>query len=401
MNQRPDITSSDCGTARPGYHRSSDDCFRHVVTTDDFRLLARSRLPKVVFDYLEGGAEEELTLRANRLAFQNTIFRPRYGSVPDYSELAVRVLGTEISLPLLLAPVGYSSIFHPGGELAVARAASKAKTIYIMSTFSSQRLERVKVEAGGHVWYQLYLVGGRQAAEDAIGRAQIAGISGLVLTIDSPIAGLRERDIRNGVRELILGSILSKIPFFGQLLIKPRWLAGFLFAGGLPKLENVITRDRRALRITEATQVALSWKDVRWIRELWKGPLIIKGILTADDARQAVDDGANAVVVSNHGGRQLDSLPASLQALPEVVTAVNDQIEVFLDGGIRRGSDIVKALCLGARAVLCGRAFAYGLAAGGEIGVERVLTIFRKDLERTLKLLGCRSVNNLDRSYIM
>ena len=222
--------------------------------------------------------------------------------------------------------------------------------------------------------------------------------------IDTPVSGIRERDYRNGMKELISGSLLEKIPFLPQVLSRPGWLIGFLRDGGLAVLPNVVVPGKGPMRLVDINaalaESAVTWADLRWIREHWRGPIVVKGVLTGDDARRAVDEGAAAISVSNHGGRQLDGLPASLRALPEVMEAVKGRIEVLMDGGIRRGTDIAKAICLGARAVLCGRAYAYGLAAGGEAGVDRAIEILRTDLERTLRLLGCPSVAGLDLSYV-
>src|SRR5207249_10326851 len=212
------------------------------------------------------------------------------------------------------------------------------------------------------------------------------------------------RDFRNGVKELVEVSLFAKIPFVAQVLARPGWLASFLLDGGLPQLPNVVIPGQGPMPLLDVSaalaRAAVTWQDLQWIRSLWPGPIVIKGVLTGEDARRAIDAGAAAVVVSNHGGRQLDGVPASLQALPEVVTAVNGQVEVLMDGGIRRGGDVIKAICLGARAVLVGRAYAYGLAAAGEAGVARALAILRDDLERTLRLLGCASISALDRSYV-
>src|SRR5436190_1314954 len=293
---------------------------------------------------------------------------------------------------------------HPGGEVAAARAAGEAGTGYILSTISGHRLENVKAATHGPAWYQLYLVGGREAAEAAMERAREAGFSALVITIDTPVAGMRERDFRNGTSELLTGSIFAKLPFLPQVLAHPGWLVSFLLDGGVPKLENVILPGQAGMPMmdvgTALRKSVVTWEDIRWIRQSWAGPIVVKGVLTADDARRAVDEGAAAISVSNHGGRQLDGVSAAIAALPEVVAAVNGKTEVLMDGGVRRGADIVKALCLGARAVLCGRAYAYGLAAAGEAGVERAIEILRTDVERTLRLLGCPSIAALDRSYV-
>jgi len=378
----------------------------HVVGIEDFVPLARRRLPKAVFDYLDGGAESELTLRENCRAFQDLTFRPRQAVAVPHSDLATRVLGFDFALPALLAPVGYSRLMHSDGEVGAARAAGAAGTAYILSTISGYPLEEVKAASSGHVFYQLYLLGGRAPAEAGIERARLAGFSALVVTIDTAVSGMRERDVRNGVKQLISGGLLEKLPFLPQILAHPGWLFQFLIDrdSAMPALPNVVIPGKGPMPLVDVTaaleSAAVTWEDLRWIREVWRGPLVIKGVLTGDDARRAIDEGAAAVVVSNHGGRQLDCVQASLRALPEIVAAVNGRIEVLMDGGIRRGSDIVKALCLGAQAVLCGRAYAYGLAAAGEAGVTRALEILRADLKRTLKLLGCPSVAALDRTYV-
>ena len=375
-----------------------------VVSVPDLRPIARRRLPKVVFDYLDGGADGEFTLRENCRAFEDVTFRPRGAVSVPTCDLSTRVLGFDISLPVLLAPVGYSRLMYPEGEIAAARCAGAAGTAYILSTISGHRMEDVRAASTGPVWFQLYLMGGRAAAEGSIARARAAGFSALVVTIDTPVAGMRERDSRNGMKELMGGGILSKLPFLPQFLARPAWLVRFLLDGGVPHLPNVVVPGQGPLPMTDVAAALASstvtWEDLRWIREQWSGPLIIKGVLTAEDARRSIDEGASAIVVSNHGGRQLDHVPASLQVLPEIVAAVNGQIEVLMDGGVRRGSDVIKALCLGARAVLVGRAYAYGLAAGGPAGVARAIGMLRAEMDRTLKLLGCPAIGALDTSYV-
>ncbi len=376
----------------------------HVVGIGDFRPLAQLRLPRPVFDYLDGGADGEVTLRENCRVFDDVTFRPRYAVPLSPCDLRTRVLGFEVSFPALLAPVGYSRLMHPDGEKGAARAAGAAGTAYILSTISGHRVEDVKAASSGPVCFQLYLMGGREASEAVIERARVAGCAALVVTIDTPVAGMRERDFRNGMKELMGGSLLSKIPFLPQMLARPGWLVSYLLDGGLSRLPNVVIPGKGPMELIDVAaalaRAAVTWDDLGWIRQHWPGPIVIKGLLTGDDARRAVDAGAAAVVVSNHGGRQLDGVSPSLRALPEVVAAVGGQVEVLMDGGIRRGSDIVKAICLGAKAVLCGRAYAYGLAAAGEAGVARALEILRVDVDRTLKLLGCTSIAALDRSYV-
>ena len=375
-----------------------------VICIEDLRLLARRRIPRAVFDYLDGGAEGEVTLRENCRTYEDLTFRPRHAVEVSGCDLRTRVLGLDLSLPFLLAPVGYSRLMHPGGEVVAAREAGNAGTGYILSTISGYSLENVKTGSSGPVFYQLYLLGGRAAAEAAIDRARIAGFAGLVVTIDTPVSGSRERDYRNGMKELISGNLLEKIPFLPQVARRPGWLLSFLRDGGLRPLPNVVVPDRGPMPLLDVNAALASsvvtWADFRWIRDCWRGLIVAKGVLTGDDARRAVDAGAAAISVSNHGGRQLDGVPAALRALPEVIKAVNGQVEVLMDGGVRRGSDIIKAICLGARAVLCGRAYAYGLAAAGAVGVARAIDILRADLERTLRLLGCPAIAALDRSYI-
>jgi isopentenyl diphosphate isomerase/L-lactate dehydrogenase-like FMN-dependent dehydrogenase len=374
----------------------------HVLNIADLRRLAERRVPRVVFDYVDGGADDEVTLRGNARAFDALMFRPRCAVALPQVDIRTSVMGARLDLPLILAPVGSSRMLYPRGEALAAHAAGAAGTAYVLSTLSGTNMEEVRAASPGPVWYQVYLVGGRTVATAMLERVRKAGFTALVVTIDTPVAGMREKDLRNGTKEL-LSRGPSMLPYLPQMLARPRWLAGMLADGGLMKFPNVLLPEGpmpysdvgRALE-----QSVVCWDDLGWIRDLWKGPIMVKGVHTADDARRAVDAGADALVVSNHGGRQLDGVAPSLRVLPEVVAAVNGRIEILVDGGIRRGSDIVKAMCLGARAVLVGRAYAYGLAAAGEAGVARAIEILRNDVVRTLKLLGCRSVAELDRSYL-
>ena len=375
----------------------------HVVNIADLRLAARRRLPRAVFDYIDGGADAEITLRENVRVFDDVMFRPRCAVATPSCDVRTSVLGIPIELPFILAPVGSSRMFYPRGEEVAARVAGNAGTIYTLSTLSGCVVSDVKRATRGPVWYQLYLVGGRDVALAAIDRARNCSCSALVVTIDTPVAGLRERDVRNGVKELVSGAPFTKLPYVFQFLAKPRWLAAFLRDGGLMKFPNIVLKDGPMAYADVGAaleQSMVSWPDLKWIREAWRGPIVVKGVHIGDDARRAIDHGADAIVVSNHGGRQLDGVSSTLRALPEVVAAVNGRIEVLLDSGIRRGSDIVKALCLGARAVLIGRAYAYGLGAGGEVGVERAVNILRADVIRTMKLLGVDSVAGLDASLV-
>src|SRR5438552_2008794 len=374
-----------------------------IVNIADLRIAAKRRLPRVVFDYIDGGADAEWTLRENSRAFDDVTFRPRSAVATKSCDLRTTVLGESIELPFLLAPVGSCRMFYPRGEEVAARAAGEAGTIYTLSTLSGCAVRDVKAATCGPLWYQLYVIGGRDVALAGIERAKGCGCSALVVTIDTPVAGMRERDLRNGVKELVSGAPFTMFPYLFQFLARPRWLASYLRDGGLMKFPNIMLKDGPMPYADVGAaleQAMVCWDDFKWIREAWQGPIIAKGVHTADDARRAIDHGAAAAVVSNHGGRHLDGVAPTLRVLPEVIAAVNGQVEVLLDGGIRRGGDVVKALCLGARAVLIGRAYAYGLAAAGEAGVTRALQILRTDMERTLKLLGCTSIGPLDRSYV-
>ena len=373
-----------------------------AVIIEDLRRMARNRLPRMAFDYIDGGAEREWTLGENMRAFEDVLFRPRSAVATPQCDLKTTVLGLPIDIPFILAPVGSSRMFYPRGEERAAEAAGDAGTIYTLSTLSGCTMEDVKHATSGNAWYQLYLVGGRDVAVKAIARAKASGYKALVVTIDTPVAGMRERDSRNGVKEL-LAQNLSTVPYLGQMLVRPSWLYGFFADGGLMNFPNIVLADGPMgyADVGAALEAsATSWEDFKWIRDAWGGPIVAKGVHTADDARKAVDHGAAAIVVSNHGARQLDGVSATIRVLPEVVQAVSGQTEILLDGGIRRGSDIVKALCMGAKAVLIGRAYAYGLGAGGYDGVTRAIQILRGDVIRTMKLLGCAAIKDLDGSFV-
>jgi len=374
-----------------------------IVNIADLRAAAKKRLPRVVFDYIDGGADTEWTMRENARIFDDVILRPRSAVATASVDLRTTVLGEHLELPFLLAPVGSSRLFYPRGEEAAARAAGEAGTIYTLSTLAGCPVAGVKAATRGPVWYQLYLIGGRDVAMGGIERARKAGCSALVVTVDTPVAGNRERDVRNGTKELVSGAPFTMFPYTFQFLARPRWLTAFLLDGGLMKFPNVVLKDGPMPYADVGAaleQSMVSWDDFRWIREAWQGPIVVKGVHTADDARRTIDQGAEAMVVSNHGGRQLDGVAPTLRVLPEVLAAVNGQAEVLLDGGIRRGSDVVKALCLGAKAVLIGRAYAYGLGAAGGEGVSRTIDILRSGIVRTMKLLGSASVRDLDRSFV-
>jgi L-lactate dehydrogenase (cytochrome) len=385
-----------------------------VVNIADLRRMAQRRLPPVVFDYIDGGAEDEVTLRANEGAFADVTFRPRQCVETPDPDLRTMVLGTTFDVPFLLAPLGFCRMFYPRGESVSAREAHAAGTGYVLSTFSGQRLEEVRADAPGPLWYQLYVPGGRAVAEATIARARTAGYSVLVVTIDTPVSGMRERDIRRGAGPLLkvrlkpdtpaLSSVRATLPHIWQFATHPRWVMGYLADGAPRVFPNVELPGVGAMPCGDTgvllAETNVTWKDLAWIREAWRGPLVVKGVHTGDVARQAIDAGADAVIVSNHGGRQLDGVAASIRVLPEVVAAVGDRVEVLMDGGIRRGADIIKARCLGARAVLIGRAYGWALGAAGGPGVARAIAILKADLIRTMRLLGCASMQNLDASFI-
>ncbi len=379
-----------------------------IGTVADARRLARRRVPGPVRDYLEGGAGAETTMRANIDAFDHVEFRPRVAAsvgtpAPD---LTTTVLGTEVSMPLLLSPVGFTRMMDPAGDVAAAGAAGAAGTIMTLSSMSGHTIAEVAAAATGPTWFQLYFLGGRTGAEQLVDRAQRAGYRALVVTLDTPVPGNRERDLRHGLTpplRLDRRTVTKMIP---RVLPHPRWLLDAARDRFQVDLVNTTTLelDGKTMTSGEALLYWLAtparWEDFAWLREQWDGPIVAKGLLTGDDGRRAVDVGADAVIVSNHGGRQLDSVAPSLAALVEVVDAVGDQVEVLVDGGIRRGSDVVKAVALGARAAMAGRAWAYGLTAAGRPGIDRVLALLRQDIDRTMRLAGAATVAEIDRSLV-
>jgi L-lactate dehydrogenase (cytochrome) len=376
---------------------------RGFITVDDARRLARRRVPKAIFDFVDGGAEDEGAVAGNRTGFTAHQLVPR--TLVDVSErqLAVDVLGERVSLPVLLAPAGLARLLHPEGELAAARAAARCGTVFALSTGSSCSIEEVAGAGSGPKWFQLYLWKDRDVVANLVERAARSGYRALCLTVDVPMVGQRDRDLRNGMtippritpRNVVSAAV--RIP----------WTVGFL-RGRPITFENFLGMGTHGDSATslgafvnkEMINPAQQWQDLEWLRELWKGPLAVKGVMHPDDARRAADLGADAVVVSNHGGRQLDATAPTISVLPDVVAAVGERVEVYLDGGVRRGTDVVKALALGARAVLVGRPYMFGLGAAGEEGVVRVLEILRAEVDRCLALLGCPDVTKLDRGYL-
>ncbi len=362
-------------------------------------------MPRAVFDYIDGGAEAEVTLRENRLAWERIYFRPRNAVATPNCDTRVSVLGIDLALPIVLAPLGSTRMFHPAGEIAAAKAAGDAGIAYTLSTFSGYSFEEVSKASRGPLWYQLYLAGGREVVEATLARAWKNNFKALAVTIDTNGPGMRERDFRNGAPQLMGKNLFAMMPFTSQVIVRPRWLAGFLAdRKNAMQYPNVLIPGKGPLPAIDV-QVSLrdsvvTWADLRWIRKAWPGPILVKGVITGDDALRALDEGVAGMIVSNHGGRQLDTCYPTARALPEVLRAVDGRAEVYVDGGIRRGADVVKAICMGAKAVLIGRAYGYGLAAGGQAGVARAIKILKDDIERTLVLLGCASIRDLNGSYI-
>jgi len=365
----------------------------------DLRSAARRRMARAAFDYLDGGAEDEVTLRRNRAAFARHALVPRV--LVDVSELdlSTTVLGQRVSLPLVLGPCGLARLIHRGGDVAGARAAHRAGTLHTLSTMASTSVAELAQHTDGPLWYQVYVWRDRGLFQAAMEQAREHGYKALCLTVDSPVVGRRERDLRGRPDPPSVGPGVVL-----DALRHPRWLADLLRGPpmGLPNVMPGVTGDlaRMGRRAAASFDPTLSWKDLAWMVERWNGPFALKAVLRAEDAVRAVERGVGAVIVSNHGGRQLDHAPATLDVLPEIVDAVGDRAEVLLDGGVRRGADVVKALALGARACLLGRAWLYGLGAGGEAGVDRALALLRAEIERVLALLGCPAARDLDRSWL-
>jgi L-lactate dehydrogenase (cytochrome) len=374
------------------------------LTIDDLRQLMEHRVPPVVTDYFLGGAGSEQTMRDNVEAFARARFNPHYGVKHAEIDLTTTLLGHTISMPIIAAPVGSLRTLWPRGEAVAARAIGDAGTICCLSTLTGTALEEVRAASSGPCWFQLYLVGGRDVAERAIARAKAAGYDALVLTIDTPVAGVRLRDQRNGSSQLISGSVWQKAKFVPMMIRHLSWVTSFYADGGLMQFPNIELQDGAPMPYADIgrqlQQSAVTWDDISWIRAAWGGPIVVKGVHNFEDARRAQDHGAQAIVISNHGGRQLDRVLPTLHILRRVAPAMKDcGMEILMDGGIRSGSDVVVALASGAKAVQVGRAYAYGLGAGGEVGVRRAFAILRDDLEHTMRQLGCGSVAEINASH--
>jgi L-lactate dehydrogenase (cytochrome) len=372
-----------------------------VASIEDLRRLARRRLPRALFDFVDGGAQDEVTLRANQSDFQRLTLLPRVLTNVARRDQSVTVLGQKLAQPLILAPTGGPGLLWPNGALAAAKAADKARVGFCLSTMSTSSIEDVSKALARPIWFQLYVMRDRGLAKSMIERAKAAGCAVLVLTVDLALQGQRDRDVRNGLTiplELRLSTLLD-------FALHPGWAWRF-FTGPKVTLANLVGSGHGDDMLTIAEFVnsqfdqSVTWKDIEWAKSLWGGPLALKGIVSPDDARLAADHGVDAVIVSNHGGRQLDGVHSAISALPDVVDAVDGRMEVILDGGVRRGTDVIKAMALGAKACMIARPFLYGLASMGGAGVGRALEILRNELDVGLALMGRASVSALDRSAL-
>ncbi len=377
---------------------------RSMVTIEDCRRIAKRRLPNGVFDYIDGAAEDERALARNSAAFGRLEFQPRVLRDVSALDTSTSIFGRPASMPLILAPTGYTRIAHSQGELAVARAAERAGVPYSLSTMGTRSIEDVADVSSGDKWFQVYTWRDRGLVEELVGRAKASGYTTLWLTVDTAVLGRRERDVRRGFTlppKIGMGTLVDGA-------VHPGWTWDFLrhdpitFANvvGHGDQEDGSNPISLAEHVGRQFDQALSWDDVDWLRTFWDGPIVLKGIQTVADAKQAVAMGVEGLGLSNHGGRQLDDAPVPLELVEPVRQEIGGEATIVCDGGVRRGSDIVKALALGADAVSIGRAYLYGLGAAGERGVDHVLNFFRDGLERTMALTGCRTIAEIDRDRV-
>jgi len=376
-----------------------------VLNYEDARRLARRTLPRAVFDYVDGGSEDEVTMRRNTEGFRDLRFSPRMGVWVEEPKLSTTLFGQSISFPVLAAPCGGLRLIHPHADIGVARASASAGTIHIASSAWGFSLEQIAESSPDRHWFQLYRFMGRPGMENLVNRAKAAGYQAIVATVDTQVGSKRERNWRNGFSYSMRVNVANALKLGPQVAPRPFWLARYVRDGMPFQLANTagMTRDGVPMSMPEMgyrESNSPTWEDVAWVRQNFDGPVLVKGVLTAEDARRALDLGCDGVVVSNHGGRQLDGAPATIDVLPEVVAAVGDRMEILVDGGVRRGSDVLKALALGAKAVLIGRPYVWGLALGGQDGVSHVLETLRAEMKRSMQLMGCSSVHDLDDTWL-
>ena len=373
---------------------------------EDYRGLAHKRLPRAVIDFIEGGAEDEITISRNRAGFENIHIIPRILTDVSVRNISTTILGTPVSSPIVLCPVGLATLAHPMGEVAAGIAAANKGIISTYSSSSSWNLEDIAAASSGVKWFQLYIWKDRKLTAEIVERARKAGYTALVLTVDVPISARRERDLRNGFtipprpRLNQMGDLFQHFGwFYAQLKSE---ISGHKMSMGNFTPENVGMRTRLKMLevVNELFDPSITWKDVAWLKSIWKGPVVIKGVMRPEDAKLAVKAGADAIWISNHGGRQLDGVSGTIEVLPEIVNAVKGKAEIYLDGGVRRGSDIVKAIALGANACMIGRPYMYGLAANGAAGVESIIKILEIEMDATMALMGRPTIASLDSSSV-
>jgi L-lactate dehydrogenase (cytochrome) len=375
----------------------------NAINIDDLRTLARKRLPRAVFEFIDGGALDEITLRANRDDFQKMRFMPRVLTDIEARNQSVELFGRRYDAPIILAPTGLAGLLSRRGELGAVRAASRINVPYCLSTMATCSIEEIAAEVDVPNWFQLYVLRDRELTKTFIERARDARCSALVLTVDTKVQGPRERDMRNGFTVPPRFTPATLLDF----AMHWRWLFDVAL-GPKIKFRNFVDTGVDADNAVTITQfiagqydLSVSWRDVEWFKSQWGGPVLLKGLLSPTDALHAIDSGIDGIIVSNHGGRQLDGAISAIAALPAMADAVAGRIPLILDGGVRRGSDVIKAIASGATACMVGRAWLYGLAAGGESGVERALNILRDEIDVSLALLGCSDLSQLDRSVLV
>jgi isopentenyl diphosphate isomerase/L-lactate dehydrogenase-like FMN-dependent dehydrogenase len=374
---------------------------QHAVSVDDLRRLARSRLPRAVFDFIDGGATDELTLKANQLDFESIRLRPRFLRDVSKIELGTAILGKPAAAPLVIGPTGLATLVWPDGECLLAQTAARAGIPFTLSTGAGNTIEEVSAVSDGRRWFQLYVFKDRSLTESMIARAAQAGYDALVLTVDVPVIGKRDRDRHNGFTIPLRWSTRSILDF----ALHPEWCLQ-MWRQGMPRLRNfdaargAADAQSHAALMNSQLDASLTWEVIAWLRQRWKGALLVKGVLCLDDALRAADHGADAVIISNHGGRQIDGVSSSIRALQQWGTQASARVPLMVDGGFRRGGDIVKALALGARAVLLGRPTLYGVAAAGAPGAARCLDILLEEVRITMAHLGVQRVSDINRDCL-